>query len=184
MLRILDMQKNLRIHAGPGHWNDPDMLEVGNGMTAGEDRGHFSMWCMLAAPLIAGNDVRTMSKETAGILMNREAILVDQDSLGVQGFKYSAGDSVEFWFKPLAGDDWAVCVLNRSRMQRRVSFDWRKEQVADSLSRRETRFNTTLYRLHDLWTKKDAGTTKKPLISTVPGHDVLFLRLRKMPTRH
>jgi alpha-galactosidase len=180
VLRILDMQKNLRVHAGPGHWNDPDMMEVGNGMAVNEDRGHFSMWCMLAAPLIAGNDIRTMSAETAGILTNRDVIAVDQDSLGVQGFKYSAADSLEIWFKPLVRGDWAMCVLNRGVRLRTVSFDWKKEQVADSLSRREARFGSSAYRLIDLWTKKDFGTTRKPMVAVVPGHDVLLLRLKKI----
>jgi len=178
---ILDMQKPfLRNHAGPDHWNDPDMMEVGNGMSVNEDRAHFSMWCMLAAPLIAGNDLRKMTKETVDILTNREVIAVDQDSLGIQGFKYSAKDSVEIWFKPLAKGDWAMCVLNRSRAPQKISFDWKTEAVADSLSGRDANFATTTYRLRNLWTKKDAGNTKKTLNATVPSHDVLMLRLRKM----
>jgi len=96
VMRIVDLQKGLRKYAGPGHWNDPDMLEVGNGMTTSEDRTHFSMWCMLAAPLIAGNDLRKMSKTTLDILTNREVIAVDQDSLGIEGFKYADNDSLEF----------------------------------------------------------------------------------------
>src|SRR5919202_887529 len=120
VMQILDKQRGLRAHAGPGHWNDPDMLEVGNGMSAAEDRAHFSMWAMLAAPLIAGNDLRSMSRETAEILTNREVIAVDQDSLGVQGFPYSSAtsDGVEIWFKPLAGGDWAMAVLNRGTAPR------------------------------------------------------------------
>jgi alpha-galactosidase len=177
---ILDMQKPfLRNHAGPGHWNDPDMMEVGNGMSVGEDRAHFSMWCMLAAPLITGNDLRKMSKETVEILTNREVIAVDQDSLGIQGFKYSAKDSVEIWFKPLVKGDWAMCVLNRSRAPQKISYDWKTEAVTDSLSGRDAGFATTTYRLRNLWTKKEVGTTKKALSATVPGHDVLMLRLRK-----
>ena len=86
VLQIIDKQKPLRRFAGPGHWNDPDMLEVGNGMTVIEDRSHFTMWAMLAAPLIAGNDLRTMPATTREILTNREIIAIDQDSLGVQGY--------------------------------------------------------------------------------------------------
>jgi alpha-galactosidase len=74
VMQILDMQDGLRIHAGPGHWNDPDMMEVGNGLTVNENRAHFSMWCMLAAPLIAGNDLRNMDKETLEILTNKDVI--------------------------------------------------------------------------------------------------------------
>ena len=124
VLQILDMQQGLRAHAGPGHWNDPDMLEVGNGMPAHQDRAHFSIWAMLAAPLIAGNDVRSMSKETQAILARREVIAINQDVLGVQGWRHAARDGVEFWFRPLAGGDWAFMALNRNPAPRSVSFDW------------------------------------------------------------
>ena len=177
VMQILDMQKGLRQYAGPGHWNDPDMMEVGNGLTASEDRAHFSMWAMLAAPLISGNDIRSMPADVAGVLTNREAIAVDQDSLGVQGFRYSARDSVEIWFKPLVRGDWAMVVLNRGQAVRSVSFDWRREHVSDSLSNRTASFGETSYRVRDLWTRKELGTTKRPLAAQVPGHDVLMVRL-------
>jgi alpha-galactosidase len=180
ILQILDMQKGLREYAGPGHWNDPDMLEVGNGMSVNEDRAHFSMWCMLAAPLIAGNDLRSMSKETREILTNKDAIAVDQDALGIQGWQYSTDGVLEIWFKPLAGDAWAMCVLNRTPRAQKVVFDWKTKTVADGFSKRETRFDTTTYSVRDLWTKKDLGTTKQVLDAEVPSHDVLMLRLNKM----
>lgn len=185
VLPILDMRKrdNIRQYAGPDHWNDFDMLEVGNGMSVNEDRAHFSMWAMMASPLIAGNDLRKMSKETLAILTNKDVIAVDQDPLGVQGFKYMSGGSgkveVDFWFKPLADGDWALAILNRSDKPKTVSFDWGKENVADSLSGREAGFKDTVYRLRDLWTKKELGTTKKVLTAKVPGRDVLMLRLVK-----
>ncbi len=179
VLQILDMQKGLREHAGPGHWNDPDMLEVGNGMSASEDRAHFSMWCMLAAPLIAGNDLRSMSSETREILTNREVIAVNQDALGVQSFQYSSKDGVEVWFKPLEGGDWAMALLNRDTSARKISFDWKNEKVSDALSKRDARFDTTAYSLRDLWAKRDAGDTRKTLATEVPAHDVLMLRLKK-----
>jgi alpha-galactosidase len=181
ILQILDMQQGLRQYAGPGHWNDPDMLEVGNGMSVTEDRAHFSMWCMLAAPLIAGNDLRTMSKETLEILTNKDAIAVDQDPLGIQGFQFSADGVLEVWFKPLTGNAWAMCVLNRSPRFQKIVFDWKAEPVSDDLSKREARFDTVKYSLRDLWTKKDLGTTEKPLNAEVPAHDVLMLRLDKQP---
>ena len=102
VLRILDMQDGLRKYAGPGHWNDPDMMEVGNGMSVAEDRAHFAMWCMLSAPLIAGNDLADMSAETVAILTNEDMIAINQDSLGIQCFKYSSKEGLETWFKPLA----------------------------------------------------------------------------------
>jgi alpha-galactosidase len=180
ILQILNMQEGLRKYAGPGHWNDPDMLEVGNGMTANEDRAHFSMWCMLAAPLISGNDLRHMSKEISEILMNKDAIAVDQDKLGVEGFRYSSDGVLEVWFKPLADGDWAMCVLNRSQRPQKVRFDWKTEKVSDDLSQRETRFDTTVYRVRDLWGEKDLGTTEETLNAELPGHDVLMMRLDKM----
>jgi alpha-galactosidase len=174
------MQKGLREHAGPGHWNDPDMLEVGNGMPANEDRAHFAMWCMLAAPLIAGNDLRSMSAETRAILTNREAVAVNQDPLGVQGFQYSAKGGVEVWFKPLEGGDWAVAVLNRNTTAREITFDWKSEKVFDIFSKRDARLDLVTYSLRDLRAGRDAGDTRKALPAEVPPHDVLMLRLRKM----
>jgi len=185
VLQIIDKQEGLRKYAGPGHWNDPDMLEVGNGMAVNEDRAHFSMWCMLAAPLIAGNDLRHMSKETVAILANQEVIAVNQDALGVEGFKYSgnstnaANDGVEVWFKPLSNDAWAMCFLNRGTNAQPVTFNWKNETVTDDLSKRAARFDTTTYKIRDLWAKKDLGTTAETLTAEVPGHDVLMLRLDK-----
>jgi alpha-galactosidase len=180
VLQILDMQQGLREYAGPGHWNDPDMLEVGNGMSVNEDRAHFSMWCMLAAPLISGNDLRHMSKETLEILTNKEVIAADQDRLGIQGFKYSTKDNIEIWFKPLTDNAWAMCLLNRGTTPQKVTFDWNTEKVSDDFSKRDARFDTTTYGLRDLWAKKGLGTTKEPLNTEIPGHDVLMLRLNKL----
>jgi alpha-galactosidase len=140
---------------------------------------------MLAAPLIAGNDLRHMSKETVAILANQEVIAVDQDALGVEGFKYSgnstnaANDGVEVWFKPLSNDAWAMCLLNRGTNSQPVTFNWKNETVTDDLSKREARFDTTTYKIRDLWAKKDLGTTTETLTADVPGHDVLMLRLDK-----
>lgn len=180
VMQILDKQDGLRRYAGPGHWNDPDMLEVGNGLAPNEDRAHFSMWSMLAAPLIAGNDLRAMPADVASVLTNTDVIAVNQDSLGVQAFRYSARDSVEIWFKPLVGGDWAMTVLNRATSPRKVDFAWKSEAVIDTLAKRDARLATTRYELRNLWTKKKAGTTARPLEATVPGRDVLMLRLRKV----
>ena len=180
VLSIIDLQLPLRKYAGPGHWNDPDMLEVGNGLSATENRAHFSMWSMLAAPLIAGNDLRSMPADVREVLTNRDVIAVDQDSLGVEAFRHSAADSVDVWFKPLANGDWAMAVLNRSRSARKVAFDWKREQVSDSLSGRGAHFDALRYAVRDLWTRRDLGTTQRALAAEVPAHDVLMLRLRKM----
>jgi len=179
VLKIIDLQKDLRKYAGPGHWNDPDMLEVGNGMTMNEDRAHFSMWCMLAAPLIAGNDLRTMSKETISILTNKEVLSIDQDSLGVQGYKFINFNDLEVWVKPLKNDQLAVCFLNRGETTAKVTFDWNKYTVDDGLSKTEFKFSTTTYQIRDLWAKKNMGTTKEPFKAEIPAHDAVLLRLSK-----
>ncbi len=178
VLSILDMQDGLRQYAGPDHWNDPDMMEIGNGMTISEDRAHFSMWCMLAAPLMAGNDIAGMSKETLAILTNREAIAVDQDSLGIQGFRYSVADSIETWFKPLSKGDWAVCFLNRSAKPGNIEFDWKNTRVFDEFAQRHLNADAINYEILNIWTG-EISSAKKPLKAQIPGHDVIMLRLRK-----
>jgi len=178
VMAILDKQEGLRQYAGPGHWNDPDMLEIGNGkLTAGEDRAHFSMWAMLAAPLIAGNDLRTMDKETLGVLTKKEIIAIDQDSLGIQGFKYSVKDGVETWFKPLKNGSWALCFLNRSEIKKSIVFDWKKETVKDDIFNLTLDTDRVVYQLKNAWTGKIEGRSNKPLRAEVPPHDVLLLVL-------
>lgn len=177
VLQILDMQDDLRKYAGPGHWNDPDMMEVGNGMTEAQDRSHFSMWAMLAAPLIAGNDIRNMSEATRRILTNKAVIAVDQDELGVQGFKYSSKNGVEVWFKPLANDEWAMAVLNRNKGEVKFEFKWRNEVVKDELTHRTITFNEQKFTWQDLWNPSNKGNTKKFLKIKIPGHDTLMFRL-------
>jgi len=178
VLNILDRQDSIRQYAGPGHWNDPDMLEVGNGMTYNEDKSHFSLWCMLAAPLMSGNNLHTMSPQTTGILTNKDAIAIDQDPLGMECFKYKmSADSVETLVRPLANGDLAVCFLNRMDKPQSISFDWAANAINDATSKTNVDFAQSTYKLHDLWSKKDIGTTKKPLKQTIAAHDVVMLRL-------
>ncbi len=179
VLRIIDMQNDVRNYAGPGHWNDPDMLEVGNGMSFNEDRAHFSMWCMLAAPLIAGNDLRKMSKETIDILTNKEVLAIDQDSLGIQGFKFLDLVDLQIWIKPLKNDDLAVCFLNRGENVQKIDFNWKKYIIKDGFSGFNLDFNNKTLRVKDLWAKKDIGTTNDILKTEIPPHDVIMLRLTK-----
>ena len=177
--QILDLRDNdtLRQYAGPDHWNDPDMMEVGNGMSVNEDRAHFSMWCMLAAPLIAGNDIRSMTPAVTAILTNPEAIAIDQDPLGIQGFKYRAADSVDVWFKPLEDDEWAVCFLNRNEIPKPIVFNWSEEEVVDRVFDKKPAFSSVTYSIRNVWTHRDQGTTKKLLKAELSGNDVLMLRL-------
>jgi alpha-galactosidase len=109
---ILSQQEGLEKYAGPGHWNDPDMLEVGNGkLSLAENRAHFSMWAMLASPLLAGNDLPNMKPEIKAILTNRDVIAIDQDALGEQGARVYSDGEVEVWTRHLSGGAMAVAVL-------------------------------------------------------------------------
>ncbi|MHB8209017.1 glycoside hydrolase family 27 protein [Mucilaginibacter sp.] len=180
VMHILDLQDHIRQYAGPGHWNDPDMLEVGNGMTYAEDKAHFSLWCMLAAPLISGNDLRKMSPQTTSILINKEVIAVDQDPLGIECFKYYSFDGMEIFVKALKDNSLAVCFLNRSSRQQNINFDWKEHMITDTLSKLNIDFNKNTYTLRDLWAKKNIGTTNKPLKQTIGSHEVLMLKLSKV----
>jgi len=125
MISIFDKQKDLARYAGPGKWNDPDMLEVGNGgMTTEEYRTHFSLWCMLASPLIAGNDLANMTPETKAILMNKEMIAIDQDTLGRQATCYRDNIDYQIWVKGLANNEKAVLLLNKSDEKKTVLVDF------------------------------------------------------------
>lgn len=178
VMRILDMQEGLRVHAGPNQWNDPDMLEVGVGaLTDNEARAHFSMWCMLAAPLIAGNDLRSMTPQTLAIITNKDAIAVNQDALGVQGFKHSSVNGLETWYKPLDNGEWAVCYLNRSKEDVALNINWNTINITDELSSRSINGATTQYTIKDIWAHKEIGTTKKEMKTVVKTHDVVMLRL-------
>jgi alpha-galactosidase len=176
---ILDRQIPIRKYNGPNHWNDPDMLEVGNGMTMVEDKSHFSLWCMLAAPLAAGNDLRKMSAQTRGILTNKEMIDVDQDGLGLAAFKMDMPDSVELWVKPLKNNLWALCFFNRTGSTRKINLDWKDLHIKDGLSGRQLDFKESSYALKDLWNKKTTafGLTNKKLEYDLSSHDVLVLKL-------
>lgn len=181
VMHILDLTADLRRYAGPGHWNDPDMLEVGNGMTQAEDRAHFTMWCMLSAPLILGNDVRTMSDQTLAILTNERVIAVDQDPLGVQGYRFLRDGDLEVWLKPLQGGQWAFCLLNRGSDEREYTIDWAAfDWTDDEVSGLSTDFSTKIYDIENLWAegKKAAeGTTEKSKKVSVESHDVVLYRL-------
>lgn len=168
VIAILDMQNGLEKYAGPGHWNDPDMLEVGNGgLSPEEERAHFSLWCMIAAPLIAGNDLSNMTKHTLEILTNKDVIAVDQDKLGKEGYKILDGLDFEIYSKPLANDDIAICLFNRSAKAMDVNVNWADYKITGD------------YKLTDLWAHKNAGTTNRPFKAKIASHDVVMLRLSK-----
>jgi alpha-galactosidase len=170
VVQIIDLQTELFPYAGPGHWNDPDMLEVGNGkMTTAEYRAHFSFWCLLAAPLMAGNDLRNMTQETKDILMNKEVIAVDQDPLGIQGRKVYDGGAIEIWMKPLSGAARAVILLNRGSEKAPMTVTWEQIGLAPGMEAK----------IRNLWTKSDYATNDKGLFTTlVDPHDVVMLRVQ------
>jgi alpha-galactosidase len=148
------------------------MLEVGNpGLTLNEARAHFTMWCMLAAPLITGNDLRNMSDEIKEILTNRNLIAVDQDSMGRQGFKVWDDGNFEIWQKPLAGGDIAVCLLNLEIGDKKFTVEWDNMRLKGLEGK---------YRVKNLWKDTVQGNTGEIFTVTVPARDVVMYRLIKV----
>jgi alpha-galactosidase len=179
VMNILDKQVNIRKYNGPNHWNDPDMLEVGNGMSYNEDKAHFSLWCMLAAPLAAGNDLRKMSEQTRSILTNKEVIAIDQDELGIAAYRIKMADSLELWVKPLKNNELAVCFLNRASHPQKLNIKWNDLDISNAEAGIDIKFAENKYVLHDLWLKKAAGTTKGTFKQDLASHDVIMLKLTK-----
>lgn len=166
MSRIGFGQAGLGKYAGPGHWNDPDMLEVGNGgMTPEEERTHMSLWAILAAPLIAGNNLADMNATTLSILTNREVIAVDQDRLGKEGDRVAKQGPLEIWAKPLSGGDKAVGLFNRDTKPHLMIL--RLASVG---------FGPKAH-LRDLWLHKSVEAKDGVYRVIVPAHGVVLLRL-------
>ncbi|MDQ5977479.1 MAG: alpha-galactosidase, partial [Verrucomicrobiota bacterium] len=172
LVQPADGQNNgIGAFAGPDHWNDPDMLEVGNeGLTFAESRAHFSMWSILAAPLMAGNDVRKMTPEINALLIDREALAVNQDPLGKQGWRFRAEKGREIWVRELAGGDWAVALLNTGDEPAELEIDFAHGWW----------FVGGECAVRDIWEKKDVGTTAKAFKKHLAPHDVAFLRLKPL----
>jgi alpha-galactosidase len=167
MSRIGFGQNALAQYASPGHWNDPDMLEIGNGhMTETEYRTHMSLWSMLAAPLIAGNDVRNMSASIRDILTNREVIAIDQDKAGRQGKRVWQSGQQEVWTRPLANGDTAVALFNRASESAKVTFRWADVGKANAPSY-----------IRDLWSHTEQKASGPAWSADVPGHGVILLRV-------
>jgi alpha-galactosidase len=164
---ILKSQIGLEKYAGPDHWNDPDMLEVGNkGLTPAESRAHFSLWCVIAAPLMAGNDVRNMSNDVRDILTNKEVIAIDQDPLGKQGYQFMNHPGKQIWVKELSDGCWAVCFFNNSDEAVKLRINWANFT-----------FLAGNYEIQDLWKKKNVGTTAKNFEGKVDALDVILVKL-------
>jgi len=168
MYTILSQQEGLEGYAGPGHWNDPDMLEVGNGkLTLAENRAHFSMWAMLSAPLLAGNDLPHMKPGIKDILTNRDVIAIDQDTLGKQASRVYSEGEVDVWAKHLAGGAVAIAVLNAG---------------SDRYSTHPFHLSLAKLGLHgaqsgkDLWTGKTVDLNDNMAIE-LGSHDILLVRI-------
>ena len=161
-------QNGLEKFAGPGHWNDPDMLEVGNGhMKPDEYRTHIALWAILAAPLLAGNDLRSMSDETKALLMNPEVIAVDQDKKGEQGHRVWDEGPLEIWAKPLADGSKAVGLFNRGESELKITLNFKQIGAPASA------------KLRDLWSRKDLGAVQDSYTADVPKHGVVFLKVSR-----
>jgi len=169
LLNIVDQNELLYPYAGPGHWNDPDMLEVGNGgLSYDEYRTHFSLWAMMAAPLIAGNDVAHMSDAVRSLLVNREVIAVDQDALGKQGHRVHKEGDREVWSRDLAGGGRAILLFNRGNKPATVVARWNDLGMPEAQQ----------VSIRDVWAYKDMGSAHGSITATdIPAHAVVMLTL-------
>ena len=160
-------QNGLGPFAGPGHWNDPDMLEVGNGrMNHDEYLTHMSLWCILAAPLLAGNDLSKMTPETLAILTNPEVIAVDQDPLGTEGHRLHQEGPFEVWMKPLADGSRVVALFNRGEDATRMSVSFKGIGLAETAS------------VRDLWARHDLGPFNESYSAEIPKHGVVLIKVK------
>jgi hypothetical protein len=168
ILKIIDLDADLYKYESAGHYNDMDMLQVGRGMSYDEDKSHFSMWCMLNSPLLAGNDLRHMSKQTLEILTNKEVIALNQDPGYKQAMRVSAANDVEVWVKPLGAEGSkakAVAILNRSDVE--TTFNLSSSALGIGAKSR----------LRDLWLHKDLGVIGKERRFSIPKHGIVVLKI-------
>lgn len=178
VMKIFDEMSHIRIYNKPNAWNDADMLQAGNpGLNTIQSRTHFTLWCMMATPLMAGNNLLLMPPAMLKILTNKNAIAVDQDPLGIPCFKWADANGIEAWIKPLADGSYAVCFLNRSKHAARLNFNW-PLQATDPDYRKTYNINGS-FTVFDIWKNKELGTTAKNLTSIIKGQGVLFVLLKK-----
>ena len=176
VLPILDKQAGLRKYAGPGHWNDMDMMEVGNGMNEEEDRSHFALWAIMASPLIAGNDLRSMSETTKKILTNKDMIAINQDKLGIQAMKWIDEGDIEIYVKPLEKGDYAFLFLNRADTAKKYQLKWKEHYMKDDISKHEIWFDKQTLNWRDIW-NGEKGSTAEILNLDIPAHGVRVMRM-------
>ena len=171
VMHIVDLNADLWKYASPGHVNDMDMLQVGRGMSYEEDKTHFTMWCMMNSPLLAGNDLRNMTQETIDILTNTDVIALNQDPLVYQARRVVDHGDLEVWAKPLISTmsgKVAVTLLNRSNKKETMSLDINTVGLDAAQG----------FTYRDLWSKRNfSTTTKETLQFEVPAHGVVALTL-------
>ncbi|MBN1577413.1 MAG: glycoside hydrolase family 27 protein [Chitinispirillaceae bacterium] len=172
ILDIVDLNEPRAPYAKPGAWNDPDMLQIGNygnGSPKDEEyRSHMSLWCIMAAPLITGNDIRKMNQVTRDILLNKEVIAVNQDSAGIQGTKIKSSNGCDVWCKPLGskdGDNKAVALFNRNDNTRDITVNFSDIGLSGEVQ------------VRDLWAKTDRGSFSGSYTMTVPPHGTGLLKV-------
>jgi len=170
IINSIDQNSKYSDSAGPGAWNDPDMLEIGNGgCTTEEYRTQMSMWCMMASPLLTGNDIRTMSQTTKDILLNKEVFAINQDVLGKQGYRVKSSNGTEVWLKPLADGTKAVALLNRNSGTSSITVNWSDIGITGSAA------------VRDLWAKSDKGSFNGSYTASVPSHGTVVLKISTGP---
>ena len=168
MIQRADLNNKVANSSGPGGWNDPDMLEVGNGhMSSTEYETHFSLWSLMKAPLLIGCDLAKIDNESLRILTNPEVIAVNQDKMGVQGTKRKTDGTNEVWAGPLEGGAYAVVLLNRGTTAANITASWSDFGV-DPSKEADVR---------DLWQMKDLGNMKGSVTAPVPSHGVVMYKI-------
>ena len=168
ILRIIDLNADLHQYSSPGHYNDMDMLQVGRGMTYDEDKTHFSMWCMMNSPLLAGNDLRDMTRETIEILTNKEIIALNQDKGFRQATRLLREGDIEIWVKPLGktGKQKAIAIMNRGEKTGQTALTPEKIGVSSTS------------KLRDLWLHENIGKLGKSRTLTIPKHGIVVLKAK------
>jgi alpha-galactosidase len=164
----LDLNEALYPYAAPGGWNDPDMLEIGNGgMTFDEYKSHFSLWSLMKAPLLIGCDVRSLSSQTFSILTATEVIAVNQDPLGVQGHRVSQSGGLEVWAGPLQGGSVAVVLFNRNSQSASITATWTAIGLNHDINAS----------VRDLWAGQNLGNFRAKFSATVNPHGVVMVKV-------
>ena len=178
ILAAIDASANHENHAGPGGWNDPDMLVVGlsnqgfikgGGCSNEEYQTQMSMWCMLASPLMIGCDIRKMDEETKRILSNPEVIAIDQDKLGKQAYRVARTGSTDVWMKPLSDGSVAIALLNRGESKTEITVNWKDLNIDPSVS----------LKIRDLWKHADLGSFKEKFSVETAPHATVLLKATK-----